>query len=110
VLFLQNSTEAAAKPVPLEQVTGDWALMRGTGKPLCTFALTTGQAEEGFALTVKPDCDPSIVRLGFVRWKIDRDELLIVPARGTPWRFEQDDSNTWERVPESVNPYRLVRQ
>jgi hypothetical protein len=33
-----------------------------------------------------------------------------VPARGTPWRFEQDDSNTWERVPESVNPYRLVRQ
>ncbi|HVV79223.1 MAG TPA: AprI/Inh family metalloprotease inhibitor [Pseudolabrys sp.] len=110
VLFLQNSADAAAKPVPLEQVTGDWALMRGTGKPLCIFTFTTGSAEEGFALTVKPDCDPSIARLGFAWWKIDRDELLIAPSRGNPWRFEQDDANAWERVPESANPYRLVRQ
>jgi hypothetical protein len=110
VLFLQNSADAAAKPVPLEQVTGDWALMRGTGKPLCTFTFTTGSAAEGFALTVKPDCDPSIERLGFAWWKIDRDELVIAPSRGNPWRFEQDDPNTWERVPESANPYRLVRQ
>jgi len=36
VLFLQNAADAGSKPVPLDQVAGDWALMRGTGKPLCT--------------------------------------------------------------------------
>jgi hypothetical protein len=110
VLFLQSSADAATQPVPLEQLTGDWALMRGSGKPLCTFTLTTDPADEGFALKAKPDCDPSVTRLGFVRWRLDRDELVFAPASGNPWRFEQDDSNTWDRVPESTNPYRLVRQ
>jgi hypothetical protein len=110
VLFLQNAADIGTQPVPLAQVTGDWALTRGPGKPLCTFTLTTDPAEEGFALKTKPGCDAAIVRLGFVRWKIDRDELMIAPAHGNPWRFEQDDPNTWERVPESANPYRLVRQ
>jgi hypothetical protein len=110
VLFLQNSADVGSKPIPLDQVTGDWALMRGTGKPLCTLTLTTDPADEGFALKVGTGCDPSIVRLGFVRWRLDRDELMIAPARGNAWRFEQEDTNTWERVPESANPYRLVRQ
>jgi hypothetical protein len=110
VLFLQNAADAGAKPIPLDQVTGDWALTRGPGKPLCTFTLTSDPAGEGFALTAGPDCDPSIGRLGFARWRLDRDELMISPAQGNPWRFEQDDPNTWERVPESSNPYRLVRQ
>jgi hypothetical protein len=72
--------------------------------------LTTDPSDEGFALRVKPDCDPSIARLNLVRWRLDRDELLLMPARGNTWRFEQEDANTWERVPESANPYRLVRQ
>jgi hypothetical protein len=110
VLFLQNAAEAESKPIPLEQVTGDWALMRGSGKPLCTFTLTSDPVDDGFALKARPDCDSSVVRLGFVRWRLDRDELMIAPANGNPWRFEQDDSNTWERVPESSNPFRLVRQ
>ena len=110
VLFLQNSADVGTQPVELAQVTGDWALMRGTGKPLCTFTLTIDPADEGFALKIAAACDPAITRLGLVRWKLDRDELVIAPARGTPWRFEQEDANTWERVPESANPYRLVRQ
>jgi hypothetical protein len=110
VLFLQNSADTVTQPVPLDQVTGDWALMRGSGKPLCTITLTTDPAAEGFALKVGPNCDPSIARLGFVRWRLDRDELMISPAQGNPWRFEQDDPNSWARVPDSSNPYRLVRQ
>jgi hypothetical protein len=70
----------------------------------------TPAADEGYAVVVKPNCEPAIARLNFNRWKIDRDELMLSPARGNPWRFEQDDENNWERVPESANPYRLVRQ
>ena len=110
VLFLQNAADVGTQPVPLAQVTGDWALTRGPGKLLCTFTLTTDPANEGFALTVKPDCDPSIARLKFMRWRLDRDELTIAPGTGATWRFLQEDPDTWERVPESSNPYRLVRQ
>lgn len=110
VLFLQNSADAGSQPVPIEQVVGDWALMRGSGKPLCSITLSAAPADEGFALTVKPGCDPAIARLNFVRWRIDRDELMLSPARGNAWRFEQNGANTWERVPESANPYTLVRQ
>jgi hypothetical protein len=110
VLFLQNAADVAAQPVTLEQVVGDWALMRGGGRPLCSFTLSIAPADEGFALTVKPGCDPAIARLNFMRWRIDRDELMLSPARGNAWRFEQNDANTWARVPESSNPYTLVRQ
>jgi hypothetical protein len=110
VLFLQNSADVGSQPVPIEQVVGDWALMRGTGRPLCSITLSTAPANEGFALSVKPGCDPVIARLNFVRWRIDRDELMLSTARGSVWRFEQNDANTWQRVPEAANPYTLVRQ
>ena len=110
VLFLQNSADVGSQPVPIEQVVGEWVLMRGAGKPLCSITLSTAPADEGFALTVKPGCDAAIARLNFTRWRIDRDELMLSPVRGSAWRFEQNDANTWERVPESANPYTLVRQ
>jgi hypothetical protein len=100
VLFLQNAATAAPPPKPPEQVAGDWAIVRG-GKPLCQLIL---------AMKIKPGCDPAIARLNFTQWKIDRDELMLAPARGNAWRFEEADANSWRRVPEAANPYSLVRQ
>jgi hypothetical protein len=110
VLFLQNAADAAPKTVPLDQATGDWALVRGTGKSLCVISLMATPADRGFALTVKPDCDPAIARLNFRHWSLDGDELQIAPEHGIAWRFEQDDTKTWLRVPAGSNPYTLVRQ
>jgi hypothetical protein len=45
-----------------------------------------------------------------VQWAIDRDELMLVPSRGSPWRFEEVDNATWRRVPESADQITLVRQ
>jgi hypothetical protein len=36
--------------------------------------------------------------------------LMLVPSRGNPWRFEEIDSATWRRVPESADQITLVRQ
>ena len=72
--------------------------------------LATTAAQDGLALTVKPGCDPTIARLNLTLWRIDRDELMLVPARGDPWRFEEVDGKTWRRVPESDDPIMLVRQ
>ena len=41
---------------------------------------------------------------------MSQGELVLVSARGQTWRFEQNDANTWQRVPESANPILLVRQ
>ena len=109
VLFLQNAAAAAPPQKPPEQVAGDWAIVRG-GKPLCQLTLATAPTEDGMAVKIKPGCDPAIARLNFAQWKIDRDELMLAPARGNPWRFEEADANSWRRVPEAANPYSLVRQ
>ncbi|HZL39554.1 MAG TPA: AprI/Inh family metalloprotease inhibitor [Pseudolabrys sp.] len=109
VLFLQNPASAGAPPKPPEQVAGDWAIMRA-GKALCQVTLTIDPAEDGMAIKIKPGCDPTIARLNFTQWKIDGDELMLVPAKSGPWRFGEADANTWRRVPEGANPYSLVRQ
>ena len=109
VLFLQNAA-AAALPKPPEQVAGDWAITRGSGAPICALTLSADTAKDGFALTVKPGCDAAIARLNFTQWRLDRDELMLVQARGNPWRFEEVDSVTWKRVPESGGPIFLKRQ
>jgi hypothetical protein len=110
VLFLQHPDAAGTAASPAaDQLAGDWALMRG-GKALCSLTLTMTSAEDEYALTVKPGCDPTVARLNFGRWRVDRDELMLRPERGNPWRFEEDDNKVWSRVPEAPNPYTLVKQ
>ena len=108
VLFLQNAAAAGPPPLPPDKFVGDWTIMRG-GKALCVLSLTVNAAEEGFALSVKPGCDPTVALLNFSSWRIDRDELMFKPARGNPWRFEDIGNGTWGRVPEAPNPYTLVQ-
>jgi hypothetical protein len=110
VLFLQNPAAAGPPPKPPEQVVGDWAIVGGSGKPLCHVTLAAAAAQDGLALTVKPGCDPAIARLNLTLWRIDRDELMLVPARGAPWRFEELDATSWRRVPESADAITLVRE
>ena len=110
VLFLQNPAAAGPPPKPPEQVAGDWAIVGGSGKPLCHVTLAAAAAPDGLALTVKPGCDPAIARLNLTLWRIDRDELMLVPARGAPWRFEEVDANSWRRVPESADAITLIRE
>lgn len=110
VLFLQNP---AAAPPPLKsatQVAGNWTLKRGDGSVLCQLTLAPTAVKDAFALTIEPGCDPEIVRLNFTQWRLDREELVLVPARGDPWRFESLDDATWGRLPETDNRNTLVRR
>ena len=110
VLFLQNAAAAGAAPRPPEQLAGDWAIVRKAGPPVCGLTLAMTKASDGFAVTVKPGCDQAIARLNFAQWRIDRDQIMLVPSRGNPWRFEEVDNTTWRRVPESADQITLVRQ
>ena len=110
VLFLQNPASAGPPPKPPEQVAGTWTVRRGNGAPICTLTLSTNAAKDGFPLSVKPGCDTAIARLNFNLWRIDRDELMLVPARGNPWRFEEVEGGNWRRIPETADQFTLVRQ
>jgi hypothetical protein len=111
VLFLQNAAAAGAPPKPPEQVAGDWAIVRKGGSPVCVLTLgMTKAGDDAFGIAVKPGCDAAIARLNFTQWRVDSDQLMLVPSRGNPWRFEEIDTTTWRRIPESADQITLVRQ
>ena len=103
---------AAAAPVrSAEDMVGDWAIARGTGKPICTLTLANSAAgADGLALKLKPGCDPLVTRFDPISWRMDQGDLVLRSGRGQVWRFEENDANTWVRVPESPDPVLLVRQ
>lgn len=110
VLFLQQASATAAPPPrAAAEVTGAWALVRG-GKSICTLALAGTVLRDGFALTVQPGCDAEFARLNVTQWRLDRGELVLVPARGNAWRFEEVEGGNWRRVPEGPTETLLVRQ
>jgi len=109
VLFLQNAAAAASAPNLTDQMAGEWTLQRA-GKPVCGLSLTMTPSGDANALTVKPGCDTAIVRQNFTRWRMDADELRLLPAKGNPWRFEEGENNAWRRVPQTAEQMTLVRQ
>ncbi len=109
VLFLQSAAAPAAPEVTVQQVAGIWALARGS-TVLCMLTLTPNAVKDSLALTVQPGCDGTIAKLGFAQWRIDRGELVLVPARGNAWRFEATGGDVWSRLPESADRLTLVRQ
>jgi hypothetical protein len=103
---------AAAAPVrSADDMVGDWAVARGTGKPICTLTLANSPAAGGaMALRLKAGCDALVTRFNPNAWRMDQGELVLLSARGQTWQFEENDTNTWQRVPESADPILLLRQ
>jgi hypothetical protein len=109
ILFIQASTEVGPPPKQPEQMVGDWGLVRGSGKPICTLTLTNRPKGDDFALTLKPGCNAFVTGFAPTAWQMDRGELLLKNARRQTWRFSEGDAATWTRVPESTVPVQLMR-
>jgi hypothetical protein len=111
VYILQNLAAARALTRSTDQMIGDWSVVRGNGKPICSLTLTNNDAgNDNFQLFVKPRCDALITTFAPIAWRIERGELLLLSAKREIWRFEADDNAQWERVPRSPEPFLLVRQ
>jgi hypothetical protein len=96
-----------------DDMVGDWAIARGTGKPICLLTLANAAGPSGaenLPLKLKPGCDADILRFGPTSWRMDQGELVLLSPRGQIWRFEENDPNTWQRLPETPDPILLVRQ
>ena len=109
ILFIQTSTAVGPPPKQPDEVAGDWGLVRGSGKPICTLTLANAPAGDDLALTLKPGCNAFVTRFAPTAWQMDRGELLIKNARGQTWRFSAGESSTWTRVPETGESLLLVK-
>jgi hypothetical protein len=112
-IFFMQTAAAAASPVGLsaEQMAGDWGVVRGSGKTVCTITLTNTAADaNSFSLKLKPGCDALVTRFGPAAWYMDRGELVLKSKANQFWRFEEGDPTNWQRVPEGREPISLVRQ
>ena len=112
IFFMQTAAAAAgAAGISQEQMAGDWGVVRGSGKMVCTITLTnTAAGSDAFSLKLKPGCDAFVTRFGPASWYLDRGELVLKSKGGQFWRFEANDPTNWQRVPESREPINLVRQ
>jgi hypothetical protein len=109
ILFIQASASIGPPPKEADQMLGDWSIVRGAGKPICTLTLANTPAGSDLALKLKPGCDAFVTRFAPTAWQMDRGELVLKNARNQTWRFEEGDASTWQRVPESPDPVLLVR-
>jgi hypothetical protein len=110
VYILQNLAAARSLAKSMDQVIGDWSMVRGNGQAICGLTLTNTEAgQDNFQVFVKPKCDPAIAAFGPALWRLDHGQMLLMSAKGAAWQFEADDNAQWRKVPDSANPLMMLR-
>jgi len=111
VYILQNLAAARSLAKSMDQMIGDWSMVRGNGRPICGLTLTnTEVTPDNFQVFLKPRCDPMVATFAPTVWRLERGELLLMSQSGEVWRFEADDNAQWRRVPDSADPLIMLRQ
>lgn len=111
VYLLQNLAAARELTRSMDQMVGNWSMVRGNGRAVCALTLTNTEATtDNFQIFLKPRCEQPVAGFAPKMWRLERGELLMLSASGETWRFEPDDNAQWRRVPDSADPMLLVRQ
>ncbi len=112
VYILQNLAAARSLAKSMDQMIGDWAMVRGNnGQTICGLTLTnTDAGQDNFQVFLKPKCDPTVAAFAPTQWRLDHGQILLMSARGETWRFEADDNAQWRLVPDSADPLIMLRQ
>ena len=111
IYILQNLAAARSLAKSMDQMIGDWSMVRENGRPICGLTLTNTEAStDNFQVFLKPKCDPAIAAFAPTEWRLDRGELILMSAKGDSWHFEADDNAQWRRMPDSADPLIMLRQ
>jgi hypothetical protein len=111
IYILQNLAAARSLAKSMDQMIGDWAMVRGNGQPICGLTLTNNEADkDNFQVFLKPKCDPAVVAFAPTQWRLDRGQMLLMSQSGETWQFEADDNAQWRKVPDSADPLIMLRQ
>jgi protease inhibitor Inh len=111
IYILQNLAAARSLAKSMDQMIGDWAMVRGNGQPICGLTLTNNEAgKDNFQVFLKPKCDPAVAAFAPTQWRLDRGQMLLMSEGGETWQFEADDNAQWRKVPDSADPLIMLRQ
>ena len=111
IYILQNLAAARSLAKSMDQMIGDWSMVRGNGQTICGLTLTNTEAsQDNFQVFLKPKCDPAISAFAPTQWRLEHGQMLLMSASGETWQFEADDNAQWRRVPDSADPLIMLRQ
>jgi hypothetical protein len=111
IYILQNLIAARSLAKSMDQMIGDWSMVRGNGQVVCGLTLTNNEASpDNFEVFLKPKCDPAIAAFAPKQWRLDHGQMVLMSASGETWQFEADDNAQWRRVPDSADPLIMLRQ
>jgi Protease inhibitor Inh len=109
--FLQTVAAAQGQTHTPDQMFGSWNFVRAN-KTICQITLMDTAADtDSFALEIKPNCDQFITRFAPRAWRMDRGQFVLLSTKAdVVWRFEEEETNNWHRIPEGRQPLLLVKQ
>ena len=111
VYILQNLAAARSLTKSMDQMIGDWAMVRSNGQVICGLTLTnTDAGQDNFQVFLKPKCDSAVAAFAPTRWRLEHGEMLLMSDKGETWQFEADDNAQWRLVPDSADPLLMMRQ
>ena len=111
IYILQNLAAARSLAKSMDQMIGDWAMVRGNGQAICGLTLTNTEAgQDNFQVFLKPKCDPAISAFAPTKWRLEHGQMLLMSQGGEVWHFEADDNAQWRLVPDTADPLIMLRQ
>jgi hypothetical protein len=111
IYILQNLAAARSLAKSMDQMIGDWAMVRGNGQTICGLTLTNTEAgQDNFQVFLKPKCDPAVEAFAPTQWRLEHGQMLLMSKTGETWQFEADDNAQWRQVPDSADPLIMLRQ
>jgi hypothetical protein len=111
VYILQDLAAARSMAKSMDQMIGDWSMVRGNGQPICGLTLTNTEAgQDNFQVFLKPKCDLAIAQFNPTQWRLERGQIILMSKSGETWQFEADDNAQWRRVPDTADPLIMLRQ
>src|SRR5258708_6090736 len=111
VYILQNLAAARSLAKSMDQMIGDWSMVRGSGQTICGLTLTNTEATaDNFQVFLKPKCDPAITAFAPTQWRLDHGQMILMSKGGQTWQFEADDNAQWRRVPDSADGLIMMRR
>jgi len=111
VYILQNLAAARSLAKSMDQMIGDWTMVRGNGQAVCGLTLTnTAAGQDNFQVFLKPRCEPAIAAFAPTQWRLEHGQILLMSAKGETWQFEADDNAQWRRVPDTGDPLIMLRE
>jgi hypothetical protein len=111
IYILQNLAAARSLAKSMDQMIGDWAMVRGNDQVICGLTLTNTEAgQDNFQVFLKPKCDPVVAAFAPTQWRLEHGQMLLMSDGGDTWTFEADDNAQWRRVPDAADPLIMLRQ